>query len=470
MRTVPHPRSFPRVVVVGGGISGLTTAYLARAAGHDAICVDPAGQAGGLIRSERHEGFLCEVGPQAVLDDAGDTMALLDALNLTSRAVRATPEARRRFIYARGVLHPLPMSPPALLRSRLLSPLGKLRLLREPFVRARRADVTDDAETVEAFGTRRLGREAARTLLNTAVIGIYAADAAEISLASAFPRLAALEREHGSLFRGVLAGRKRGKVPGRPLSFPEGLGEMTAALQQALGTAGLVRGRVASLERSSGAWRVHIEGNTATTLDADAVVLTTDAETAARVLQPAAPAVSQALTGLPTAPIALCWLGFRDATGDNALGMDLSAYGFLVARGQSENDVRLLGCQYESSIFAGRAPNGGVLLRAILGGSGAGFEPDIVDKTDDEIAARAIADLRTIAGLKRVPDFVRVWKHPTGIPQYRPGHAARVATIDDALARHTGLFVLGHAVRGVGVNECIRAATTLVRDRLGAPA
>ncbi len=453
-----------RIVVIGGGISGLTAWYLARAAGHNAICVDPAAEPGGLIRSERHDGFLCEAGPQAVLDGAPDTAALLTALNLDARLLRAAPEARRRFIYARGRLHPLPTGPGALLGSGLLSPLGKLRLLCEPLIGKSRAAADDDSETVFAFGARRLGRQAARTLLGTAVIGIYAADAADLSLAAAFPKLAAMEREHGGLFRGVLAGRKSGKRAGEPLSFPDGLGELPAALGRALGV-GRVRGRAVALEpRPFGGWRVIIEDGSPGELDADAVVLAADAETTADLIFPVVPEVGAALAGLPMAPVAVCCLGFRDATPDS-MGMDLGAYGFLVARGQQP---LLLGCQYESSTFSGRAPAGGVLLRAILGGAGPGFEPDIVDKSDDQIAARAVADLRVVAGLKRDPDLVRVYRYPAGIPIYAPGHTARVAAIDAALTQHPGLFILGHALRGVGVNEGIRAATALVREQLPA--
>ena len=151
-----------RVVVVGAGISGLTSAYLARLAGHDVTCVDPASRPGGLIRSERVDGFLCEVGPQAVLDNAPDTMALFTALGLRARVLRAAPEANRRLIYARGALRPLPTSPPGLLASGLLSPFGKLRLLAEPLIAARRPPVgdnnDDDAETLTEFGNRRIGR------------------------------------------------------------------------------------------------------------------------------------------------------------------------------------------------------------------------------------------------------------------------------------------------------------------------
>ena len=453
-----------RVIVVGGGISGLTAAFLARAAGHDAVCVDDGATAGGLIQSARIDGFLCEGGPQAVLDDAPDTLALIAAAGLEPRILRAAAEARRRFIYARGRLHPLPMSPPALLRSGLLSPFGKARLLMEPLIRKPRALPADDAETVAAFGARRLGKEAARTLLGTAVIGIFAADAQLLSAASSFPRVVALEHTHGSLFRGTMARRKSGHRPGQPLSFPDGLGELPAALGRRLG-AGLLRSRALAIEpRARGGWRLTtegIDGSGRRHLEGDALVLATGADTAAALLAPIVPEAATALSDLPTAPVAVCCLGFRDAP-DN-LGMDLAAYGFLVARGQSP---RLLGCQYESSTFAGRAPPGAVLLRAILGGRGEGFEPGIVERTDEEIGARALSDLREIAGLQRQPDLVRVWRHPKGIPLYTPGHAARVSTVDGALRAHPGLFVLGHALRGVGVNESIRAATALARQVL----
>jgi oxygen-dependent protoporphyrinogen oxidase len=448
------------------------------------VCVDPAPRLGGVIRTESHDGFLCEAGPQAVLDNAPDTLALIEALGLRARAITAAPQASRRFIYARGALHVLPTSPLALLRSGLLSPAGKIRLLAEPFIRrgARARGVPaagdpDDSETVEAFAIRRLGVEAARTLLGTAVIGIYATGADALSLASAFPRLAALEHDHGSLFGGLVAARQAGRKQarrdggkgaprGRPLSFPGGLQELVEALGQGLGPGGWSPGRVVALQRrpAGSGWRIVVvsDGGASSHIEADAVVLTVGTQEAAHLLRPIVPAAHDALAGLPTAPIAVCCLGFRDAS-SQTLGMDLNAYGFLVARGQAP---LLLGCQYETSTFPGRAPQGGVLLRAILGGTGPGFEPDIVDRPDGEIAERAVADLKTVAGLKRAPDVVRVWKYPRGLPLYAPGHAARVAAVDQALRSHRGLFVIGHGLRGLGVNESIRAATALVRDEL----
>jgi len=448
-----------RIIVIGGGITGLTAAYLAGRAGHEVLCLEP-GNPGGLLRTERHEGFLCEVGPQAVLDNAPDTLALIAALGLEERALRANPAAARRFIYARGRLHPLPSSPPALLRSGLLSWSGKLRLLREPFVQAPASP--DDDETIAAFGARRLGEEAARTLLSTFVIGVFAGAADQLSLAATLPRLAAMERQHGSLFRAVIRGRREGKsspsraARARSLSFPDGISELPAALARALGPR-LVRGRAVALApRAGGGWRVAVEaaGSPSTEEDADAVVLATEAAAAAGLLGPVVPEAA-ALRAIETAPVAVCTLGFRDAV-QRPLHVDLNGYGFLVARGEAP---KLLGCQYESSTFPGRAPDGQVLLRCILGGAGPGFDPGVVDRPDAQVADDTVRDLRVVTGLTREPDLVRVWRHPHGIPQPRPGHLGLVANVDAGLRRHRGLFLLGHAIRGVGVNESIRAAT-----------
>lgn len=449
-----------RIIVIGGGITGLTAAYLASRAGHEVLCLEP-GQPGGLLKTERHEGFLCEVGPQAVLDNAPDTLALITSLGLEERAVRANSAAARRFIYAGGRLHPLPASPPALLRSGLLSWRGKLRLLREPFVR--RPATPDDDETIASFGARRLGDEAARTLLSTFVIGVFAGAADQLSVSAALPRLAAMERAHGSLFRAATQGRKRdGKSSGagatraRSLSFLEGISELPAALARALGPRFKRERALALAPGDGGGWRVAAEtaGSSATEHQADAVVVATEAAAAATLLDPLVPEAA-ALRAIETAPVAVCTLGFRDVA-QRPLNMDLDGYGFLVARGEA---AKMLGCQYESSTFPGRAPAGQVLLRCILGGLGPGFDPGVVDRPDGQVIEETVRDLNVVAGLGRQPDFARVWRHRNGIPQLRPGHLRLVAAIDAGLRRHPGLFLLGHAVRGVGVNESIRAAT-----------
>jgi oxygen-dependent protoporphyrinogen oxidase len=456
-----------RVAVLGRGISGLAAAHFLGRAGHDVVSIDPDSEPGGFIRSERIDGFLCETGPQALLNGPAETRALIADAGLEPRLVSAEPTARRRFIHARGRLHPLPMNPIALARSGLLSWRGKLRLLREPFIRGRPAD-DDSDESVLAFGARRFGAEAARALLAPAVIGIYAGDAAELSVRSALPRLAALERAHGSVVRGALAQRRAGGGGvGKPVTFPDGLQELARALDRALGARRIVA-RADRIEPASGKWRVTLAGGAAridAPVEADAVVIATGGAPAAALLDPLAPAAAAALRGVRVAPAVVVCLGFHAGAG--SVGVDLGAYGFLVSRapdpaaGAADPASTVLGCQYESSIFAGRAPPGAVLLRAILGGT---FDPHIIDASDAEITTRTVADLRRLAGLSRAPDLVRIWRHREAIPQYALGHAQKVAAADADLARHRGLHLIGQTLRGVGLNDCIAAAAALARQ------
>ena len=432
-----------RITIVGGGISGLAAAHGFIARGHEVVLVDDAAAPGGLIAGERRDGFLCERGPQAVLDGPDETRALIDAAGLSARVQRAAPAARRRFVYVGGALHPFPASPPALVKTSLLSAGGKLRLFAEPFVGRAAAD-----ESVLAFVTRRFGREAAERAAAPALIGVFAGDAAALSLRSALPRVAAMEREHGSILRALMR-RKPGAGMGHPVSFPGGLGELPAALAQGLGERRR-RARAAEIAPIAGGWRVTTaEG---AFIESDRLVLATPAAATATLLAPHAPAAAAALRAIPHAPVAVVCVGFRGA-GD--LGMDLDAYGFVVARGEG---VKLLGCQYETSVFPGRAPEGGVLLRALLGGT---FDPGLVDGDDAAIAALAVGDLQRVTGLAREPDFVDVWRARPGIPQYDLAHADRVREVDAAVARLRGLAVIGNALRGVGVNDCIAAAARL---------
>jgi protoporphyrinogen/coproporphyrinogen III oxidase len=444
-----------RIVVLGGGIAGLTLAERLTAAGHDVTLIDAEPRAGGVIRSERRDGFLCETGPQAVLSGRADTKALVTAAGLDARVIWSHEVTRRRFVYLRGALRLLPSSPPTLLKTDLLGSMAKLRLAREPFVG--KGD-PEKEESVLAFFERRFGAEAARAIGAPAVIGVYAADAATLSIKSAFPRLWDLEQKHGSLMRGAFAGRgQAADGPPRSFSFPDGLEELPRSLAEKLGARRLVA-RAVAIEPAAEGYRVQLEAGAP--VEAERVVVTTPASVAAALLAPFAPAAAAALATVPFAPLVVTALGFRApaaTSGPPDLGMELGAYGFVVARGEGPT---LLGCQYESSIFAHRAPPGSVLLRALQGGT---FEPGLVDETDDTISSRAVADLRRVAGLRVDPDFVAVWRHPAAIPQYDLGHAARVRALDDDLRRWPGLHVIGQATRGVGVNDGIAAAAALAR-------
>ena len=330
---------------------------------------------------------------------------------------------------------------------------AKLRLAREPFVS--KGDPTRE-ESVLAFFERRFGAEAARNIGAPAVIGIYAGDAAALSIKSALPRLYELEQRHGSVLRGTFAERGQADGPPRSFSFADGLEALPRALAARLGSRRVVA-RVVGLERAPGGYRLGLAAGAP--MNAEHVVLATPAPVTVGLLADLAPAGAAALRSVPFASLVVAALGFRaPSVGAADLGMDLAAYGFVVARGEG---VGLLGCQYESSIFDGRAPAGAVLLRALLGGT---FDPAAVDATDEELAARAVGDLRRVAGLRAEPDFVAVWRHPAALPQYDLGHAARVRALDDDLGvAFRGCTSSGRPPVASGSTNGIAGAAALAR-------
>ncbi len=457
-----------RVVVVGGGIAGLATAwYLTRRAPPDldlsVRVVEEERDPGGKARSVADDGVVLERGPLAFLGHVPDSHALLDGIGLAGRTIAAAPSAARRLVLHEGRLRPLPSSPRALLTSDLLSWRARLRLLREPFVgRAKEHD-----ESVAAFFSRRLGEEVVPALVEPFVTGIWAGDPARLSVLGALPRLALLEREHGSLTRGALAAwrarRRRGAGVAAPAlrSFPGGMGELPRAIADDLGDA-LLRGcRAATLARDGSGYAVEVEGARTETLRADALVLATPVDAARALLDPVDPDLGATLRTLPHAGVAVVvatWPSDR-------VRHPLDAFGFTCRRAE---DRRILGAIFHSSVFPEHAPDGTALLRATLGGVRA---PRLLDRSDEDLTATAVRELRDILGIDGDPTRTTVMRHPRGMPQYDRGHLGRLAAIDGKLREHPNLFLTGAAYRGTSVDDCIRngrkTASHVLRQVLG---
>lgn len=467
-----------RVVVVGGGVAGLATALALRdaaaAAGRplEVSLVEAAPRLGGNLRSERADGFVVEWGPNGFLDNAPATLDLVERIGLGGELQPADPRAARRFLFRRGRLHELPGGPLSFLFNPVLSLPGRLRVLGEPFAAARPAGVD---ESVHAFAARRIGEEAAAVLVDAMVSGVFAGDARALSLASAFPRMAAMEAEHGGLVRAMLArGRQRRAAqrdaearrargedvrkltraggpagPGGTLtSFRGGIETLIEGLARALGP-GLETGRAlrALVPGADGpGWRLELDGGERRA--ADAVVLAAPATRARPLLAPLDPRLDAVLGEMPAAGLAVVALAFRAA----AIGGAPNGFGFLAPRGEG---LRLLGCLWDSSIFPGRAPAGHVLVRAMIGGA---HDPAAVALSDDELVAEARADLARAMQLTAPPERTWVFRHPLGIGQYTLGHGARLERLAAALADHPGLHVAGQSYFGIAMNAAIEQA------------
>ena len=442
-----------RIVVVGGGIAGLSTAYALRKRdpAADVVLLERSAATGGNIRTERIEGYTCETGPDGFLDDAPETMALVRDLRLVPRIQPSRDAARRRFVVRRGRLCEPPSSPVTLLTSPVLSWRAKLRIAGEPFA-ARRVD---DDESIYEFAARRIGHEPADVLVGAMVSGIFAGDPRALSLAACFPTMRALEDEHGGLVRALLARRRtggRGAGPagpaGRLTSFVDGMSELVNALTGELGT--VVRTSVAARTIAPQRGGGHSLETDTGTLHADAVVLTGPAAESAAMVRGCDGVLAEHLGGIPTAPLAVVALGYRAASLPD--GGALNGFGFLVPRSEP---YRILGALWETSIYANRAPDGHVLLRVMIGGA---CDPEAVALADDQLVDVVRRDLRAIMRIDADPAFVRIIRHRRGIPQYVKGHLARMAAIEGRLRNLPGLHVAGSSYRGVSLNACIKEA------------
>jgi oxygen-dependent protoporphyrinogen oxidase len=459
-----------RVVIAGGGIAGLAVAHALRKESPQAevIVLEGHERPGGNIRTENINGYLCECGPDGFLDSAPATLALVDEVGLTDRLLRSRDEARRRFIFRRGRLREVPASPLTFAATRLLSTTGKLRVAMEPFARRQ----PDRDESIYDFAARRIGHEAARVMVGSMVSGVFAGDANALSLRSCFPKMWEMERDYGSLFRALVAKRKRRQPPGSigtPVgtltSFTGGMEDLVRALVSSLGdrvrtgtpvTALRERDRALSPVRPGGARAFTVLARDRP-IEADALVLAGPAPASAGLVEPFDPALASLMSSIPGAPLAVVCLGYDEAalTADRGV---LDGFGFLVPRGEvtsSGRGPRILGALWETSIYPGRAPGGKALLRVMIGGA---TDPEIVDLDETQLLSIVLVDLQRTMGLQLAPEFVHVVRHRRGIPQYTIGHRARMALLDARLRRHPGLFVAGNSYEGVSINACIEAA------------
>ena len=461
-----------RVVVVGGGISGLATAYYLQrsaAAGRlDVVVLEAAPRPGGKLRSECRDGFLIEAGPDSFLTAKPAAVELCRELGLADALIPQL-QPRGAYVLRRGRLVPIPAGmrlvhptrPWALLRSPLLSPAGRLRALAHPLVPPSRDAGTD--QSVGAYVQRRYGAELLRVLGEPLLAGIHLADPWQLSLAATFPALHAPPPRDGPSPRS--GARRSGATPtalphlrgSAFASLTGGMQQLSDALAACLGRSLRTGTAVAAIQSTTGGYRLRLEGPTVGNteeLAAAAVVVTTPAAAAAQLVSRLNPPLAALLCAAEATSSAVVTLGYRDP----AVALPLPGSGFLVPRGEGS---RLLACTWSSRKWAGRARGGGVLVRGFVGGW---RHPEMLDFSDDELVALVRAELAGVLGggfAGAAPPAVReVQRWPHGTPLYRVGHRTWLAQVRQACAATPGLWLAGAPYDGVGIPDCIRQART----------
>jgi oxygen-dependent protoporphyrinogen oxidase len=453
----------PDVIVVGGGITGLTVAYELTRRGRNAIVLEAGPRAGGLIRTERAGGFTIEAGPDSLLAAKPAGVELVRDVGLESELLSVrTPGAfvlreRRLYRLPSPSLLGLPLSWGALAGYELLPWAARLRLAVEPHVPPRQ---DPDDESVASFFRRRFGADTVDLIAQPLLGGIHAGDIEQLSMQSLFPRLLELERT-GSVLDGArrasvgasLRADARSAKAGPFISLRGGMGSLVDALLRALPD-GSVRldAPVDAVTRAPDGWRVTASRET---LTAPAIVLAAPAHVVAQLVAPVDAAAADLCGRVPyvsTASVALAWPR-------HDVPHPLNGTGFVVARRHS--DVRITAATWVSAKWDARAPDDSVLIRAFLGGQ---HDPAVVDLADNELIETVRRDLRSVMGIAAAPTLSRVFRWRRAGAQHTVGHLRRTEEIERRLRAHGNVYVAGAGFRSVGIPDCVAEARRIAAE------
>lgn len=465
-----------RVAIIGAGIAGLAAAHrlLERSADvnepFELLIFESGSRLGGIIKTEERDGFLLELGPDSFITEKSEAIELAQRLSLESHLIQTNETHRRSFIVRGTRLIPVPagfqlIAPTRFwpfVNSEIMSWSGKARMALDLVLPRLNTNGTTD-ESLAQFIRRRLGREALARVAQPMIGGIYTADPEKLSLQATMPRFIELERRHRSVIRALR--RESADVkrtgPSREdqsqtqgaryslfASFDRGMQVLVDRLAAKLATIGIaLRTRVTevALDRTSMQWQVRSEQGPA--IIVDAVCLALPAYAAASLLVETDVLLSAGLSKIPYESTATVNLAYRRAD----IPHSLDGFGFVVPFIEKRS---LLACTFSSIKFAGRAPQGSVLLRAFVGGA---LQAELVELEEAEMLSRVRADLRDLLGIESAPLFSEVSRWRQSMPQYEIGHIALVDKITERLAALPGLALAGNAYSGVGIPDCIRS-------------
>lgn len=463
------PMKTKRVVIVGGGISGLAVAYfLSRRAKQENLPLDlklleAKDRLGGVIETRQQEGFLLEAGPDSFISEKPWGLELCRELDLEKELIGTRPEFRRSFIFSRGELIPVPpgfyLIAPLLigefLKSRILSWRGKLRLLSEALLPP--AKVFED-ESVGHFMRRRFGQEALDRVGQPMIGGIYTADIDRLSLQATFPRFLQWEREYGSVIRGLRAAQNHLKREGDReasgpryslfLSLKGGIQRVVQTISERLqGDVDFhLSSSVSKITSSGHEWKVETEKKEA--FKADLLCLAVPSYQAAWLVEPFAVALAGNLSKITYESVVTVNLAYR--------GKDIppmpQGFGFVVPRLEKK---WIIGCTFSSIKYPGRAPDEFVLIRAFLGGA---LQSKVLNLPDAALDKAVREELHEMLGINARPYFSQASRFPASMPQYQVGHLDLVSVIQGQLRNYPGLYLTGNAYTGIGIPDCIHAA------------
>jgi protoporphyrinogen/coproporphyrinogen III oxidase len=468
---LPTPQFSRRIAVIGGGISGLTAAHRiceldSRA---EVVLFEAGARVGGVLQTECRDGWLLERSADMFTTREPWAFDLCERLGIADELIETDDRFRRAFVVRGRRLIPVPpgftlMAPAKLwpmVTTPILSPLGKLRMAVEPFIRPRR---DDGDESLESFVVRRLGREAFDRLIQPLIGGIYTADPSKLSMRATLPQFVEMERECGSLIRGVKKQATTGSEQGTGARYGQfvaprtGMYRLVEAIVARL-PIGSVRlnTTVRRIERNEH-WRLFLE-NQEVPEEFDELILAAPGTVSSRLLVNVNAELAQLIGQIQYAGCSVALVGARR----DQIAHSLNGFGFVVPAIERR---RFIACSMASVKFPGRAPEGKVLLRVFVGGA---LQPELVGLSDQEMRGLVMQEICQLIGFQGQPEFFEIARWPGMMPQYHVGHLELVRQIEDRAVSIPHFALAGNAYRGVGVPFCVKsgeeAAESIVKQR-----
>jgi len=454
------------VLVIGGGITGLSTAFLLQRNGLRVQLLSAEPRVGGSLQTIIERGFLFEAGATSVMPRGPEFLQLVDACGLRDQILLPSPRARTILLNRNGSLHPLPLDPLAFLRTTLFSRSAKFRLFREPFITRSSTD-----ESVAEFFVRRFGQEIFDYGIEPLLPGTLAGQASRLSLRSTLPVLHALEQQYGSVTRGLLHGwlhgnASRPRTYARGFTFERGMETVTNGLAAALGSTCLTGARaigVSVVRNHSVALPYTVsydQDGSHRQVNAEAVVLAIPAYAASDLVTTLSPSTADVLRSIPYASLMTISFGFRRSD----VGHPLNGFGYFLSAAERRH---LLGCFWNSSQYRDRAPRDHVAISAFLGESN-GLE--IAKIPEDQAAELALSEISRTMQIQGKPVYLHSTRWARSIPQYEIGHERRMEQLRDFETEYPGIILAGSYRGGISVGARVAAAhrhTEIIIARLG---
>lgn len=447
-----------KVLVIGGGISGLCVAYRLKKKGIDVRLIERNTVCGGNIQTERDGDFLIEWGPNSTLVSA-QLFELVAELGLLGEVAPANATAKKRYVLKDGKLRPLPLKIVQIVGTNILSAKAKLKLLREPFDKSK----SPENESVAEFFRRRLGQEVLDFAVDPFVSGIFAGNPDELSIKSAFPSLFKMEADYGSILKASVFGKK--EKPGefvpkgisRTVSFKNGMQTLTDELTENLRDEVETETEALQIDKSeNGKFKIQTTAAKINRESFDAIVISTASFAAAKLIENFDGELSQKLREIYHPPIAVIVSAFRKED----VNYDLDGFGFLIPKVEQR---KILGSLWSSVIFENRAPENVHLLTTFVGGA---RNAELFGKSEDELFQIARAELDSILGLKGEPIFQKIRRWQQAIPQYNLGYEKIVDSIENFKKNNAGFFFCSNFYRGISVSDCIKSSIIATEEVL----